>query len=68
MIAESTAAIKVAVQWLATPFRFAAGCHRILQGPEVGRVDLCAVSLWLSGRMGFDILMPLSGIDALLGL
>ena len=38
MIEESTAAIKVAVQWLATPFRFAVGYHRIYINPEVGRV------------------------------
>ena len=41
--------------------------HRTLQSPEVGRVGLCAVYLWLSRWMGFDILMPLSGIDALVG-
>ena len=56
MIEESTAAIKVAVQWLVTPFRFAAGYLRIFWR---------AASLWLPRRMGFDILMALSGIDAL---
>ena len=59
--------VKVVVRSFVTSFRFAAGCHRILQGPEVGRVGLGGVSLWLSRRMGFDILMSLSGIDALVG-
>ena len=39
MIEESTAAIKVAVRWLATPFRFAAGYIN----PEVGHVDFGTV-------------------------
>ena len=58
MIAESTAAVKVAVRWFVTSFRFAAGYLRIFWR---------AASLWLPRRMGFDILMPLSGIDALVG-
>jgi len=67
MVEESAEAIEVAAPWRVTSFRFAVGCRRIYVNPEVGRVGLGVASLWLSRRMGFDILIPLSGIDAQIG-